>query len=116
MVSGTETNGRQADGRFANGNAGGPGRPRRAVETEYLATLGDAVSLDDWRQVVRRAVDDAKNGDAKARAWLTKHLIEGAMSPLYQLALAERRGQTVDDQIDKAVGRAGTNSFRPGVH
>lgn len=107
MVSGTETNGRQADGRFANGNAGGPGRPRRPVETEYLAALGDAVSLDDWRQVVRRAVEDAKSGDAKARAWLTRHLIEGEMSPLYTLALAERRGETVDAQIDRVVGRTG---------
>jgi hypothetical protein len=81
-----------------------------------LATLGDAVSLDDWRQVVRRAVDDAKNGDAKAHAWLTKHLIEGDMSPLYRLALAERRGETVDGEIDKAVSRTGATSFRTGVH
>ena len=61
---------RDEHGRFAEGNAGGPGRPRRTVERDYLAVLSEAVSLDDWRAVVARAVDDAKAGDARARDWL----------------------------------------------
>jgi hypothetical protein len=40
-----------------------------------LATLGEAVSLTDWREVVTRAVSDAKSGDSKAREWLAKYLI-----------------------------------------
>ena len=31
--------------------------------------------LDDWRDVVARAVADAKKGDHQARAWLTKYLV-----------------------------------------
>ncbi len=69
------SNGRKANGRFAPGNSGGPGRPRRAVEHNYLTVISDAVSLDDWRTVVVRAVADARKGDARARDWLAKHLV-----------------------------------------
>ncbi len=66
---------RDKQGRFVKGSSGGPGRPKRATEQEYLATLGEAVSLADWREVVVRAMSDAKTGDAKAREWLAKYLI-----------------------------------------
>jgi hypothetical protein len=62
-------------GRFTVGNPGGPGRPRRPVEREYLRALNEAVSLDDWKEVVQAAVADAKEGDAKAREWLARYLI-----------------------------------------
>jgi hypothetical protein len=62
-------------GRFTVGNPGGPGRPPRAVEREYLRALNEAVSLDDWKEVVQAAVADAKEGDAKAREWLARYLI-----------------------------------------
>ena len=68
-------NGHDSRGRFAEGNPGGPGRPRRAVEERYLAALGEAVSLDDWRDIVRAAVGAAKCGDPKARSWLSAYLI-----------------------------------------
>jgi len=63
------TDGRTDNGRFAPGNPGGPGRPRRAIESEYLATLGDAVSLDDWREIVTRAVSDAKAREIRQPAY-----------------------------------------------
>ena len=65
---------RDAAGRFAAGNAGGPGRPRRAIETDYLAALSDAVPMDRWRKIVERAVTDAEQGDVKAREWLGSYL------------------------------------------
>src|SRR5437764_414950 len=43
--------GRDAHGRFVKGHAGGPGRPRRAVEIEYAAVLSDVVTPDDWKEV-----------------------------------------------------------------
>ena len=67
--------GRQRNGQFAKGNSGGPGRPPLAIEKDYLTTLSDAVSADDWRAVVTRAVEDAKTGDPRARDWLAKYLI-----------------------------------------
>lgn len=65
-------------GRFVKGSSGGPGRPKRATELEYLAVLGEAVGIDTWREVVVRAVTDAKAGDGKAREWLAKYLIGDA--------------------------------------
>lgn len=103
MISHKSTNGRQAGGRFAPGNSGGPGRPRRAVEVEYLAALNEVVSLEDWKEIVRRAVESAKLGNPKARDWLAKYLVDGIGKPLFQLAVREREGLSVDDRIDKCV-------------
>jgi hypothetical protein len=62
-------------GRFAAGNAGGPGRPRRVTEADYLRALTEACSLDLWRSIVERAVKDALAGDARSRDWLGKYLL-----------------------------------------
>lgn len=32
-------------------------------------------SLDDWAEIVRAAVRDAKKGDSTAREWLTKNIV-----------------------------------------
>ena len=61
-------------GSFKPGHPGGPGRPRRETERQYLSALTAAVTLTDWRGIVKRAVADAKAGDAQARNWLGKHL------------------------------------------
>ena len=66
---------RNLDGTFALGNPGGPGRPRRSVEREYLAALVEAVSPADWRVIVEQAEAQAKAGNPKARDWLSKHLL-----------------------------------------
>jgi hypothetical protein len=70
--------GRNGDGRFALGNAGGPGRPRRVTERDYLAALADEVPMESWRAICRRAVNDALAGDAKARDWLSRYLLGNA--------------------------------------
>src|SRR5262245_6272638 len=62
-------------GGFQKGHPGGPGRPKRSVEQDCLATLAKAVSLKDWREITRRAVEDAKKGGNAARSWLSKHLV-----------------------------------------
>jgi hypothetical protein len=61
--------------RFQPGNPGGPGRPKRPVEEKYLKKLSTAVTLNDWKAIVQKAVEQAKDGDDKARAWLSDHLI-----------------------------------------
>jgi len=40
-----------------------------------MGALLDAVSLDDWREVVTGAVQAAKGGDPQARNWLAQYLI-----------------------------------------
>jgi hypothetical protein len=86
----TENSDRDAAGRFVPGHAGGPGRPRRAVEADYLAALSEAVPMETWKRIVARAVEDAEQGNAKARAWLTAYLVgKPAGDRLLELAARE---------------------------
>jgi hypothetical protein len=73
----TRANGtdRTADGRFAPGNSGGPGRPPRQTEREYLRAMMAACTPEDWEEIVERTVQDAKEGDPKAREWLARYLV-----------------------------------------
>jgi hypothetical protein len=66
---------RHDNGRFAFGNRGGPGRPRRTVEAQYLTALREAVPIETWTKVCETAVAQAVAGDAKAREWLGSYLI-----------------------------------------
>ena len=47
----------------------------RRTEGDYMGVLLDAVTLDDWREVVNNAKAMAKSGDPQARAWLTQYLM-----------------------------------------
>lgn len=98
--------GRGAKGYFAKGNKISPGRKPVVVERQYLQTLASEVSLADWAMISRRAIKDAKAGDAKAREWLSKYVLppEGAGATLLDIAIAEHNGQSIDDFIrDQAV-------------
>jgi hypothetical protein len=89
-IDGANT-GRDESGRFVRGNPGGPGRPRRQVEADYLVALSDAVSIEDWKGICRRAVMDALDGDGKARDWLAALLLRDAPT-LYQVSAREMAG------------------------
>ncbi|HVD00487.1 MAG TPA: hypothetical protein VNG93_04995 [Candidatus Dormibacteraeota bacterium] len=103
-LDGLET-GRGTNGRFRRGNPGGPGRPRRAVEDDYLRALTEECPPEAWREIVRQAVADAKAGDAKARGWLADHLIGQVRADdprrLFEVAAAEEAG------YDRVARRAG---------
>ena len=47
----------------------------RRTEGDYMGVLLDAVTLDDWRDVVAATLDLAKSGDPAARAWLAQDLV-----------------------------------------
>ena len=47
----------------------------RRTEGDYMGVLLDAVTLDDWRDVVSNAKTAAKAGDPQARAWLAQYLM-----------------------------------------
>jgi len=66
---------RDTKGRFLPGNPGGPGRPRRQIEAQYLATLAETCPPEVWRKICATAVERAANGDAVARAWLGRYLM-----------------------------------------
>ena len=112
-MSDTEKSGRDNQGRFSNGNPGGPGRPRRAVEEDYLAALSDQLSIERWENIVSKAIQDAENGDHKARGWIARYALgpspkvaemglQGALR-LFQLAVDEAREKTVEEKIENRV-------------
>lgn len=84
-------NGRDTSGRFtkgnqvAKGNKGGPGRPVKKREERYLEITLKACTFEDWRLVVNRAVEDAQQGDAQARKWLSDFLLP-AIAQLHQFS------------------------------
>ena len=118
---------RGAGGRFLKGTKGGPGRPKRAVEADYLRSLTDAVSLDEWRAMVLAVVEQAKQGDMRSISWLGRYLLgtPGANTPtLGDLARSEAQvdeheaGGDVDAgmSFDIAAGiLEGLRQARPAV-
>jgi hypothetical protein len=66
---------RNPNGTFKPGCKGGPGRPPRRTELSYLAVIPAIVTLEEWAQVVFRAVQDAMKGKESARNWLTGLLL-----------------------------------------
>jgi hypothetical protein len=83
---------RDRAGRFQLGTKAGPGRPRRAVEQDYLVAIAEGVPPDAWRRIIARAVADAEAGDDKARAWLSRHLCGPPGSGLAEIAACETAG------------------------
>src|SRR5690606_19373307 len=107
-----QPDGRNSDGTFAKGNPGGPGRPPRATESTYIGVVMTACNLDTWREIVERAVDDARNGDAKARDWLTSYLVgkpaPSADAPRPSMVLAEY--ELGIDPVEEVVRRLQRNA------
>ena len=58
-------NGRDANGRFVKGHKAlpGAGRPKRKTEERYIRAMMNAVSIADWRQIIRTGVGKAIEGD-----------------------------------------------------
>lgn len=74
-----KTEKRGARGRFVKGTKPGPGRPRRQTEVEYLTTMREAISLQDWADMCRAMVRRAKAGDVQAFACLCKFSLPAVM-------------------------------------
>lgn len=84
---------RDERGRFKKGHPGGPGRPRRQTEEQRLAAFRRAVSQEDWSAIIRRAVEQAKDGDRHARQFLAGYLIGKPTE--YVVADVQQRGDVV---------------------
>lgn len=97
---------RDENGRFLQGCPGGPGRPKRTTELQYLAVISEAVSLDDWKQIITKAVSQAKRGNRYARHFLAKYLLPADMT-LSDIAAHEEVSGDLDgavlDQLDDAA-------------
>lgn len=67
------------DGTFKKGHKPKRSAGRRPyyVEKEYVKATINTVKIEDWQEIVEIAMRDAKNGDAKAREWLSKYILGG---------------------------------------
>jgi hypothetical protein len=83
----------------------------RSSET-YMGALLDAVSIDDWREVVTGAVQAAKGGDAQARAWLGQYLIGRPESKApTPINVVVGQWQGANPVIDKLTGRFANSDY-----
>ncbi len=60
------SNGRDAGGRFAKGNPGGPGNPHAQRVGQLRSALLDAVTPADMQAIAHKLIDLAKEGDVPA--------------------------------------------------
>lgn len=100
---------RDENGRFVKGYSGGPGRPKKEREIRFYEVTLSAVSLDTWKEIVRKASDQARRGDAQARKWLGDYLVGPAIQRIEASGLDGKPIQ-VDMNllltvIDKIYGR-----------
>ncbi len=87
-------NGRDAGGRFAKGNPGGPGNPHARRVAELRSALLSAISTDDLLAVVKALVKKAQEGDVPA----TKLLLDRLLGPIDALDVLARL-----DELDERV-------------
>ena len=85
---------RDERGRFLYGCAPGPGRPRRAVEQDYLHTISAACPPERLAGIVERLVKAAESGDLSALQILLRFLIGNPSTAptLAAMAIAEMSG------------------------
>ena len=67
---------RDESGKFLKGSTGNPrGRLPKEREQRYYEILMTSVTFEDWAVIVKKAAEQARRGDAKAREWLSDHLV-----------------------------------------
>ena len=67
---------RDDTGRFVKGSTGNPrGRLPKERETKFYELTLSTVTFADWKEIIEKAVSQAKKGDAVARKFLADYLI-----------------------------------------
>jgi len=108
--------GRDAKGRFVKGESGNPqGRLPKEIEKTYLQVCEGVCSFDVWREIVMKAVEQAKRGDARARQWLSDYLMGKPISMvmavqekqenvlIVKYAIQEKLRKIADENSDKPI-------------
>ncbi len=117
-------NGRDVSGRFAKGNAGGPGNLHARQEPEFRATLLRSVTKADVRPIVKTMVERVKAGEP----WLVRERQDrtigkppNGLEPLTcglqnrcggeaYLPLAQGLGAATTGSVSSAVSNAGVSA------
>ena len=75
-------NGRQADGRFAPGNPGGPGNPYARKVAEYRKALLECVSVEELGRVVAAIKKKALEGNVAAAKLIFQYVLGKPITPV----------------------------------
>jgi hypothetical protein len=78
----------------------------RRTERDYMGVLLDAVTLEDWGEVVKSTVAAAKGGDQSARTFLAQYLVgKPDMKALSPVTVVVQQLSGVDPLVDKLANR-----------
>ena len=83
--------GREANGRFAKGNFGGPGNPHAAKVASWRRALAETVTLEDIREIVTALVRKAKQGELSAIKELLDRTLGKPLTALDPATAAEQQ-------------------------
>ena len=72
---GNPPSGRDANGRFARGNGGGPGNPFARRVAEFRQVFYDCVTAEDLKAIVAKLVEKARAGDPAATKLVLQYLV-----------------------------------------
>ena len=89
---------RDDKGRFVPGQTGNPsGRPPKKREERFLEITLSTITYKDWEEIVKKARQQAKMGDATARKWLSDYLIGPPTQRIENIGEAYINVRLVDD-------------------
>lgn len=92
--------GRDEDGKFKKGMSGNPaGRPRKEREERFYEVATTTVTFQDWKEIIQKAVSQAKRGDTAARKFLADYLM-GVPVQRTELTGAEGGKIRIDVTVD----------------
>ena len=95
--------GRDANGRFAPGNRGGPGNPHAKKVAQLRSALLETVTVDDMKAVMLKLVATARDGDLPA----IKEMFERVLGKPIEADLMERL-----DALEELLTRASQERTR----
>ena len=105
---------RDSKGRFVKGASGNPqGRLPKQTETSYLQVSESVCTFDVWREIVAKAVEQAKRGDARARQWLSDYLVG---KPISMVMAVQEKQETeiivkwaIQEKLDRLASEISDN-------
>ena len=89
--------------KFQPGNPGGPGRPKKAIEERYVKSLYSVLKQSDWKEIVEKAIAQAKRGDHQARKWLSDYALG---TPIQRIENTGADGGPIVTQVISGVSYA----------
>lgn len=99
---------RDENGRYKKGASGNPnGRPKKEREVRFMEITLAACSFEDWKKIVKKAVEQSLDGEHQARKWLSGYLLG---LPLQRLDVAGVKGRPFERITIETVKDYGENN------